>query len=1145
MQSAAKDLPASREAEPPRPEAVPLTPVTSDIRSGESVGSAGELNRTEDYENDDENGDDADENGSNSTDSEEDIDRKMQPEATMLVGCWNIQGLASYKRKMLLGYAASEKLDVLAVCETHLWNSEQLVCWEQVVDLPDSEFIWFGRPALRIDRLHESGRASGGVGLMIRRDWEEYCTPLTQCRHPSLLFVRLDLPDAPFPIFVGVAYLVPVGSARAASNVDLLDELGELSVQFQQLGMVLVLGDFNTHIACIPSVVRDLAGAVDGIARVGMESDEFSQLGAGEPVTLERNSVDVPEGARADQVPARGAVFMERMDAVGLVVLNGLAAVGSGARAEATFGVRSVIDLILVDANHWQLMDSVSVRRGARAVVQSDHELITTTLRCDPELHDRVRFGPHGVAQEASDPVVENVSVFINKTRYITSTRGNPQHFDEYAQKCAEVLPDLVRSWSERKGSERGIGVETVWSEFTTALGDVCKTTLGVRRERCLKGGSIRRAFHVTRDWIKRRREIWKKIHQLLPSERQLRRELEEELRPLNSRIRYRMRNEFRVQQQRAVDRVLRLRRSQMREHWHELKRIGNLLPKVRSAPSTALDSTGVEHSEPSEVRLHWREAWAKLATHTADDPRYDIQFHDQVEEKHIRDPEEKIEEEVIAGDLDRERSVAAAASLNTSINLGEVMDSLRKLRRGKAAGSDGISAEVLRSGGDEMVKCIHFICQHMFSSSEVPLDWLRGVVVPIYKDGDKRDPLNYRPITLLSIVGKAYTNILCGRLTEWAEQLGIIVQEQGGFRAHRGCAEQLFALTELVNMRRRARLSTFACFVDIKKAYDTVWHSGLKEKLRRYGIHGRMYRAVCSLYAGCESTIYLGTALGYTDFFPIQTGVRQGCILSPLLYSLFINGAAEGIKATHSHHGVLVGAGPRPLAVVGPAAGRITLLLYADDIVLLSESEEGLQALMSALHSYSLLWRFDFNHAKCGLMRFCAVGDVLPTSDLRLGDHPVAWVHVYKYLGVELHNGRAFTQYRQRALTLARRAADAVSGLGMYSGKLGVPLSIQVYKAMVRPLMEYCSEIWSVSPWEAAEKLQIMMAKRILGVSIRCSSEAARGELGWMKMDARWQKARVIFWGKLQTMARDSPARMVYEASAAAFAVSEAAARL
>jgi hypothetical protein len=232
-----------------------------------------------------------------------------------------------------------------------------------------------------------------------------------------------------------------------------------------------------------------------------------------------------------------------------------------------------------------------------------------------------------------------------------------------------------------------------------------------------------------------------------------------------------------------------------------------------------------------------------------------------------------------------------------------------------------------------------------------------------------------------------------------------------------------------------------------------------------------------------------------------------------------------------------------------GPGA-RTVLLLYGDDNDLLSESEAGVTQLMAALHAYSPVdWCFEMNHSKCGLWVMCFrwAGSRLPTSDVRLGGRVVTWVSTYKYLGIELHCGVAFKQYRKRALLSAQRAANTVGGMGMYSGKLGVPLGVQVYKAMVRPLFEYCAEmsLTTVAAWKEAEQLQASMAKRILGVSSHTSSTAARGDLGWMSMNGRWQKAQVTFWGKLQFMPLDFPARMVYEASSAASALEGAMERL
>ena len=207
-------------------------------------------------------------------------------------------------------------------------------------------------------------------------------------------------------------------------------------------------------------------------------------------------------------------------------------------------------------------------------------------------------------------------------------------------------------------------------------------------------------------------------------------------------------------------------------------------------------------------------------------------------------------------------------------------------------------------------------------------------------------------------------------------------------------------------------------------------------------------------------------------------------------------------------------------------------VLLYADDIVLIAEDQTQLSELMAEVHSYSQLWRFDINYAKCGLMRFQPSGGDLPTSELRIGDRVIAWVSQYKYLGVELHAGVPFKQFRLRTEAKATRAANAVSAMGMWSGKLPATLGDQVYKAMVRPLLEYCSEVWSIRPWPAAEAIQLSMGKRILKCSPHTPSEAVRGDLGWPSMEARYQQARVCFWGKLQFMTADHPARRVYEQS-------------
>jgi len=148
--------------------------------------------------------------------------------------------------------AARLRLDVLALCETHLTNQEQLVMWRRTVDDPaTSRYSWHGRPAVKLSAATR-GRGSGGVGLLVRRDWSEHCTVMPDCEHPHLLFVRLNLPGAPFRLFIGVVY-APPGNSGSSSALwrSLLSELSSRVAEYQALGMVLVLGDLNARIGVL------------------------------------------------------------------------------------------------------------------------------------------------------------------------------------------------------------------------------------------------------------------------------------------------------------------------------------------------------------------------------------------------------------------------------------------------------------------------------------------------------------------------------------------------------------------------------------------------------------------------------------------------------------------------------------------------------------------------------------------------------------------------------------------------------------------------------------------------------------------------------------------------------------------------------
>ena len=135
-----------------------------------------------------------------------------------------------------------------------------------------------------------------------------------------------------------------------------------------------------------------------------------------------------------------------------------------------------------------------------------------------------------------------------------------------------------------------------------------------------------------------------------------------------------------------------------------------------------------------------------------------------------------------------------------------------------------------------------HVVSTRYVRTEKVPHEWMQGLVFPLYKDGDDRDLLNYRGITLLSIVAKVYCSVLTDRLMLFAEREGGgIVEEQGGFRPRRGTDDQLFVLTE--TLRLRTGKVTYAGFIDVKKAYDTVWRAVVWKRLCEEGAKGKLWR--------------------------------------------------------------------------------------------------------------------------------------------------------------------------------------------------------------------------------------------------------------------------------------------------------------
>ena len=224
-------------------------------------------------------------------------------------------------------------------------------------------------------------------------------------------------------------------------------------------------------------------------------------------------------------------------------------------------------------------------------------------------------------------------------------------------------------------------------------------------------------------------------------------------------------------------------------------------------------------------------------------------------------------------------------------------------------------------------------------------------VINPIPKGSDKDPyvPLNYRGISLLCTMGKVFTAILNHRINNFCNQFDILVDEQNGFRKGRSCNDHIFSVSSIIRNKINAKESIFCAFIDLEKAFDWVERDLLYLKLLRCGIDGKIYRAIKSLYSNTLNSVRLNGFM--TDWFRSNAGVRQGDSLSPTLFSIYINDLATEIKA--SNLGVSV------------ADEIISILLYADDMVLMASNESDLQAMLNILENWCSKWRVKISKAK------------------------------------------------------------------------------------------------------------------------------------------------------------------------------------
>lgn len=375
--------------------------------------------------------------------------------------------------------------------------------------------------------------------------------------------------------------------------------------------------------------------------------------------------------------------------------------------------------------------------------------------------------------------------------------------------------------------------------------------------------------------------------------------------------------------------------------------------------------------------------------------------------------------------------------SLNNPITYEEAHEAVYHAKLRKASGFDTIPAEVLRN---EFCISLLFkiLISYSFEQCCISSDWAKGIIKPIPKGDDPRNPLNYRPKTLISIPCKIYANILNSRLAKWLENNNVLTDVQNGFRKDRSCQDHIYSLYSIINNRKLRKKDTFACFVDMQKAFDTVNRNCLWFRLMKVGIHGNILHAIQSLYKDVSCAVSINDSL--TEWFPVRQGVKQGCGLSPTMFAIYINDLADDISQLNC--GIDVG------------GTHISLLLYADDIVMLSENAENMQCMFNVLHVWCGKWRLTVNEAKTNILHFRNKTKLRSDFKFTCGNKTIEYSDCYKYLGFWINE---FLDMEKSITEITKSASRALGAVYMKYQSAG-GMAYDVYKKRLNQLLNlYC----------------------------------------------------------------------------------------
>lgn len=385
---------------------------------------------------------------------------------------------------------------------------------------------------------------------------------------------------------------------------------------------------------------------------------------------------------------------------------------------------------------------------------------------------------------------------------------------------------------------------------------------------------------------------------------------------------------------------------------------------------------------------------------------------------------------------------------LNNPIDMEELIKNIKSLKSKKAAGPDMINNGMIKSAGTYFHRLLLNIYNKILSTGIYPNIWKSSIITKIFKSGDVNIPSNYRGIALSNALHKLFTKIINKRILKFMKDNNKWAINQNAFLENRRTEDNILILHSVFHKYvKKEKKKLYVAFIDFRKFFDTINRDHLMYKLIKEGICGKIHDVIQSMYQGTQYCIE--TDEGLTKYFQSNSGVLQGCNLSPTLSNIYQNDLhnifkdnTDPIELTHN--------------------SKFNSISWADDLILLSLSSEGLQKCLNDLQAYCKKWGLSINIDKTKIMIMSSSKQNPNLFKLYIQNEILEVVDSYKYLGIIInYNGNHKKAIEDRTIK-ATRCGYAIKNAIGNSGNISVKLALTLFHKQISPILLYGCSIWS-----------------------------------------------------------------------------------